>query len=301
MLLNFKMMYREYKISKKDKNSGSYRYFRSAKPYSYAGEHYAAVKTDKINELKMMDDYINTKGCLSQFVVTSLNDKGAQPCGKCANCLGHAILEGIEAPTQKEIEEIQEKMNSLYIAIKPRKQWAFPNDMDKNTTIGMINETGIALAKYGDAGYGEMVAYDKYQADEYRDELVQKAVAVLKKELEGKRYTAVTNVPSLTNTKVAVFAKKVAMELGLLYLDLLGKKPDRTEKQKNMQNSFFQCKNALESMQLKTNVAVPENIILVDDMVDSGWTLTVCGRLLTKAGAEEVFPFCLADSGIVGD
>ena len=37
-------------------------------------------------------------------------------------------------------------------------------------------------------------------------------------------------------------------------------------------------------------------LILVDDVVDSKWTLTVCGYLLMQSGCEQVVPFALADS-----
>ena len=39
-----------------------------------------------------------------------------------------------------------------------------------------------------------------------------------------------------------------------------------------------------------------KNILLVDDMVDSKWTFTVCGYRLMENRAEKVFPFALADS-----
>jgi ATP-dependent DNA helicase RecQ len=35
------------------------------------------------------------------------------------------------------------------------------------------------------------------------------------------------------------------------------------------------------------------SVLLVDDRVDSGWTVTVAARLLRQAGAGEVHPFTL--------
>ena len=40
----------------------------------------------------------------------------------------------------------------------------------------------------------------------------------------------------------------------------------------------------------------PERVILVDDVVDSKWTLTVCGYKLLESGCQAVYPFALADS-----
>jgi ATP-dependent DNA helicase RecQ len=42
-------------------------------------------------------------------------------------------------------------------------------------------------------------------------------------------------------------------------------------------------------------VALPNGpILLVDDLADSRWTLTVAARLLRRAGATSVLPFVLA-------
>lgn len=38
-------------------------------------------------------------------------------------------------------------------------------------------------------------------------------------------------------------------------------------------------------------------VLLIDDIVDSRWTLTVIGNLLMQAGSGAVYPFALADAG----
>jgi len=38
------------------------------------------------------------------------------------------------------------------------------------------------------------------------------------------------------------------------------------------------------------------SVILIDDMVDSKWTLTVCGSLLKDNGANLVYPFTIAST-----
>ena len=43
-------------------------------------------------------------------------------------------------------------------------------------------------------------------------------------------------------------------------------------------------------------VEAPGPVLLVDDLADSRWTLTVAGRLLRRAGAEAVLPFTLASA-----
>ncbi len=70
--------------------------------------------------------------------------------------------------------------------------------------------------------------------------------------------------------------------------------------QKELNTSFRQHRNAEASFGIKH---VPEgNVLLVDDMVDSKWTFTVCGYKLRRQGSGKVFPFALANSaGRVGD
>ncbi|OFS15263.1 hypothetical protein HMPREF3099_02505 [Kytococcus sp. HMSC28H12] len=43
--------------------------------------------------------------------------------------------------------------------------------------------------------------------------------------------------------------------------------------------------------------ATPGPVLLVDDLVDSRWTLTVAGRALRRAGAGAVLPLALAVEG----
>ncbi len=272
------------------------KYYRSANPYKFMGEYYEEVRQTKRNEIKELHDFIDTKECYSQYVAYSLNDNTATRCGKCANCLGHDIIAGIEAPDVEEINSIQEQLNQLYIKIIPRKRWEeIDLQFDSNTKIDVPNEIGIALCKYGDAGYGEMVSYDKYHANIFRDYLVDQSAIAIENSIQIKEYKYITNIPSYRNGKVADFARRLALKLGCSYIDLFDASYVGTP-QKNMQNSIYQCRNAKAKIKLKLNVIIPHKVILVDDMVDSKWTLTVAGRLLTLHGCESVFPFCLADS-----
>jgi len=65
--------------------------------------------------------------------------------------------------------------------------------------------------------------------------------------------------------------------------------------QRDMQNSYQQAHNVLEAFQVHTVGTGP--VLLVDDIVDSRWTLSVIGNLLLQAGSGPVYPFTLADAG----
>ncbi len=290
-LMNQGVITREYR--------NRWEYERTPNEYTFQGQHYDEVKRIKKKELEDLNAYAEIKECLSKYVVNRLDDNTACCCGKCSNCLGHSILEGIVLPTEDEVSVAQKYLGTMYIAIEPRKQWPNKeNPFDSGAIkISNKNETGIALAKYGATGYGEWVSHDKYHTDSFRKELVEKSAELLKDRLREEGYTILTNIPSARNTKVSIFTRQLAETLGCTYLELLAVTGNGGQ-QKEMNNSYYQFNNAVEKLKLNPSVLVPNgaSIVLVDDMVDSKWTLTIAGALILSAGAHKVFPFCLADS-----
>lgn len=267
-------------------------YFATAKRYRYDAAHYAEISAIRRRELEQMKELTRTKECYSQFIVRCLDDPTAAPCWKCANCLGQELLSSrIDRQCR---EQAQEYLDALIMEIEPRKQWALSNVTERKK-IRYMNQTGICLAKYGEAGCGQMVKQDKYSGrEEFCDALVAKSARVLAPVVQEKQITHLCNVPSLRSGIVENFARRLARRLGVKYVSLLKKSPAR--QQKEMENSAFQCANAYASFHVIPNTEMPERVLLVDDVVDSRWTLTVCGYRLMEAGCEAVYPFALADS-----
>lgn len=268
------------------------RYYATAKRFFYDSEKYDAISNVRRQEMQEMVSLTYTNECLSKFTVNCLNDDTASECGNCANCLGKELF-----PTTLSgayISSAKEFIEKLILAIDPRKQWPYSGFGDK-TTIKPLNQTGICLAKYGEVGYGEMVRQDKYSGQErFRDELVEKGAEELRNLIIRNGIEYLTFVPSLRSQIVKDYAQRLANACGIECLDLLGKRESKP--QKEMENSYYQCKNAFDSFYVKDHSRIPKKIILVDDIVDSRWTLTVCGYKLTEYGCEEIYPFALADS-----
>jgi ATP-dependent DNA helicase RecQ len=61
-----------------------------------------------------------------------------------------------------------------------------------------------------------------------------------------------------------------------------------------MQNSFQQARNIANAFVVDAWNGIDRPVVLVDDMVDSGWTFTVIAALLREAGSGPVFPLALA-------
>jgi ATP-dependent DNA helicase RecQ len=163
-------------------------------------------------------------------------------------------------------------------------------------TIPIPNRQGICLSKYGEPGYGEMVKTEKYASvQQFGEKLLQRSEEILEPFIEEHEIKYLTWVPSFRSGIVKDFAIRLAARLKIACIELL-RKVDGTYQQKQMENSTYQCLNALRSFSLTPCAMPPEKILLIDDLVDSRWTFTVCGYYLTQAGCKEVYPFALADS-----
>ena len=108
-----------------------------------------------------------------------------------------------------------------------------------------------------------------------------------------------TFVPSLNHPALVTdVATRIAMKLGLPVLDLVERiRPGNP--QKTMQNSSHQSANVESAFVINLDQLAHielEPVILIDDVVDSRWTMTEIGRLLRRSGFPNVFPVALATS-----
>lgn len=67
------------------------------------------------------------------------------------------------------------------------------------------------------------------------------------------------------------------------------------EPQKDQQNRHRQCQNLDGAFEVEGDVPAGPALLL-DDVIDSGWTLAVVTALLRQAGSGPVFPVALASS-----
>ena len=198
-------------------------------------------------------------------------------------------------PSETDANLVREAVKFLkqaILPIQPRKKWPDYKNIDPR----FIFQPGRALSAYGDSGWGQTVVQSKYEDNRFSDELVTACVALVSR---WKPYPAprwVTCIPSLRRPNlVPDFAKRLARALNLPFRPLLVRMENRPE-QKTMQNSAQQAQNVQGSIKV---VEQPHSspVLLVDDMVDSGWTFTVAAELLRSHGSGEVWPLALAQTG----
>jgi ATP-dependent DNA helicase RecQ len=252
------------------------------------------VTRQRYHELDQMQAYIRHEGCLMRFIADALDDPTTvQPCGKCKNCRKQ------QSKFQADPRALQAAQIYLRqgrpIALEPRKRWPSGFPGVKRATIEYVNEEGLALCTYYDVGWGNLVREGRSSGGGFSAELLAPSVELLRKYLHdlSKPPSWVTSVPSLRRPNlVANFARQVAQALGLPYHEAVRQVRQHAE-QNMMRNSFQQAMNVREAFALNGEVFTGP-VLLVDDLADSRWTLTVIGEMLRRAGSGAVYPFVLA-------
>jgi len=105
----------------------------------------------------------------------------------------------------------------------------------------------------------------------------------------------VTCIPSRKHPQlVPDFARRLAQRLDLPFHAVIAKVRDN-QPQKAQQNRFHQCRN-LDGVFAVTPNPPMGPVLLVDDVIDSAWTMTIAAALLRQAGCDAVWPLALAES-----
>lgn len=272
---------------------------RTAIEFEMDSEKILRLTNQRLNEWYEVEAYINTTGCLMKYLQNSLDDHNSKNCGKCANCnqkakISNEILHknGVDAAMFLRHSEFDIDPK-IRIESEALPKYGFKGNLPRNLQA----EIGKSLSRWGDAGWGKMVAEDKH-SNHFRDDLVNAMVEMINDRwIPNPKPTWVTCIPSNRHPDlVPSFAKRVADKLGLPFLPVI-KKLEETAPQKEQENSFFQCKNLDGIFDIKGEIK-SEPVFLIDDAFDSGWTLTIASALLRKCGSGLVYPVTLTSTTV---
>jgi ATP-dependent DNA helicase RecQ len=248
------------------------------------------------SELERMQVYVGSRDCLMQFLAAELSDPDAGPCGKCVSCIGFLLREDYPEKLAQAAVEFLDRQDNL---ILPRKRWpaGLTNEMRGNIAAAQLAQEGRALCRWGDPGFGTLVRQGKQLEHRFDQQLVEGAARLIGNRWRPQPAPAwITSVPSRRHqTLVSDFTQRLARSLGLPFVECIRKVRD-TQPQKTRANSFQQAQNLVGAFSVEQAGVRPGPVLLIDDMVDSKWTFTVCAALLRQAGSGAVYPFALADS-----
>ncbi len=259
---------------------------RTLAAWEYPQARVDAVTRRRREEQERMQLFHDGPGCLMEFLRKELDDPAAVPCGRCARCIGHHVVaEHADAEITRAAVMF---LRHRWLDLEPRKQWA---DLAR-ISADERSEPGRVLCLYGDGGWGTMVK-DQKLAGAYDDSLVGALVELVGNWVPDQSPTWVTCVPSLRHLDlVPSLAARLAARLELPFLPVVTKVRESLPQEK-MDNSSQQFGNIAGAFDIAG--PVPDGaVFLVDDVVDSRWTLTVIAARLRQTGSGPVYPLVLA-------
>ncbi|MBW3643524.1 MAG: RecQ family ATP-dependent DNA helicase [Actinobacteria bacterium] len=265
---------------------------RTLKPWAYDDDRVERITALRRAEQAAMVEYAKTRECRMAFLRRQLDDPASGRCGRCDNCTDdrtHVDVDG------ELVQEAITYLRGTALTLAPRKRWpAGLEEPGGAIPAGLQLQPGRVLSVYGNGGWGSAVKQAKYGGGRFPDELVHAAARLI---LGAWRPDPVpewvTCVPSFSTPQlVPEFAQRLARALGVDFHEVI-RRVRRGHPQKEMENSAQQVRNVYGAFQVVTSLPAGP-VLLVDDIVDSRWTLTVVGAALRQAGSGEVHPFVLA-------
>jgi len=278
------------------------RWSRTAQPFQLNQERIEHLTQQREQEWGEMRAYIEGRQCLMQFLAAALDDPLAQPCGKCAVCRGEPVVS--TAISDARLIKAQRFVRQSEMVLELMKQWdlsAMPAYAAQfswnkaNIPLNLRGEPGRILSRWGEPVWGERVAKGKAERH-FGDDLVEASAELIQARWKmAPMPTWVTCIPSGRHPDlVPDFARRLAAALGIPFHPVMIK-TRHTKEQKEMENRYHQCHNLDGAFAVEAagfEIACP--VLLVDDVFDSGWTMTIATALLRQAGSGPVYPYALA-------
>ncbi|MBN2054049.1 RecQ family ATP-dependent DNA helicase, partial [bacterium] len=272
------------------------KWLRTSVRYSMDTERILHLTRQREDEWAEMRGYLDTDRCLMEYLCHALDDRTAGPCGRCSNCLGRPVV--ADRVDRRTVIEATRHLRRAEMVFTPKVMVA-KGAFEYYPFSGRLPEhlraqEGRILSRWGDAGWGRLVADDKHGGN-FSDELVAAVAEMIQRWNPAPLPTWITCVESLSHPDlVPAFTRRLARRLDMHFVKALNK-IQKNDQQKFQRNRFHQCRN-LDGVFSVDRVRRGEAVFLVDDVIDSGWTMTILAALLLQAGSGPVFPVALAST-----
>ncbi|GDY31464.1 RecQ family ATP-dependent DNA helicase [Gandjariella thermophila] len=272
--------------------------------WHYDADRYQRVAEAREREQGVMLDYLGTPDCRMEFLLRRLDDPHAAPCGRCDNCTGRRWSSEVSGTRSTAARE---RLRRPGVSLAPRRQWptgmaALGVPLSGRIPAGEQAEEGRVLGRLTDIGWGNRLRTLFAEgvggtADEpVPDDVFDACVRVLAAWDWPARPVGVVTVASRRRPRLpASLAERIA---GTGRLPLLGAVQPAGDTSPRA-NSAHRVAALWRGLRLPDELAIRVAglggpVLLVDDRVDTGWTMAVAARLLRTAGAPAVLPFALA-------
>jgi len=283
----------------------------TGQPWAYDANRYARVTAERQREQQAMLSYLGTSQCRMEFLRQQLDDPAAGPCGRCDNCTGR--------PWPAEVPEAgaaaaQARLLRPGLDVTPRRMWppGMPGlgvEVSGKIAPELAADTGRALGRLTGLGWGVRLravlgddagaGVGQEEVDEVvPDDLVAALVQVLAAWEWPRRPAGVVSLPSRSRPRlVGSLAERIAgigrlPPLGSLGYAGHGPGPRQFNSPQRLQAVWREL--VLPDPVRAAVAGLDGPVLLIDDRIETGWTMTVAAKLLREAGAPAVLPLALA-------
>jgi|TARA_Y100000294_G_scaffold177838_1_gene205154 ATP-dependent DNA helicase RecQ len=307
----------------------SSKYSRTPKPWIYDKERVEKLKEIRLEERQKIADYISYNDCLMKFITNELDDPESQKCGICSNCSKQEFFP--KTASKELIFKALEFLNQDYQLIEPRKRWPAGIFNSTIIPPEQHNEQGRSMCLLEDAGWGIEIKKCFRDNTTVSDDFLDAAAHLITEVWNPKPFPdVIVDFIGSHYSAVANFGERLSERLNINYWntldpdELLIQEGKRNFKMSHMKNSQQKVVNGLDKWKIMVRhhaigglaqqqeayflnhindeITVnndsmdfhkqKRNILLIDDYVDSRWTFTILGGMLSKLG-HRVYPFSL--------
>ncbi len=269
----------------------------TGQPWTYDAERYARVAEAREREQAAMLGYLATTGCRMRYLRDQLDDPtlaGEGDCGRCDNCGGLSLPAAV---SEAAVQEAGARLARPGVPLEPRKMWPqalATLGVDLKGKIADGAEEGRAVARLTDLGRGQALR-ELFRSDDgpVPVPLVRAVVEVLQEWRPS--VDAIVAVESVSRpVLVRDLAEGLSRYLHLPVVATFAVEDDSVLPGQGATNSAQRVAAVSRRFALRGEIPPGARVLLVDDRVVTGWTLTVAATALRRAGAAAAYPLVLA-------
>ncbi len=266
----------------------------------YEQERYERVAAARREEQAAMLAYVATDGCRMRFLREQLDDPEATDCGRCDNCGGADVPRDVSG---EAVERAGSRLRRPGVTLAPRKMWptALANlGLDLKGRIGDGAEPGRAVGRLTDLGHGQALRalFSPDATDGPVPPPLVDAVVEVLRDWAPEWPTRPTGVAYVESARRPELVRDLATGLARLMRLPLVARWELVDPDVPPGAGAANSARRVAAVTRRSRLAVDEPldggpVLLVDDLVVTGWTLTVAARALRGAGASAVLPVTL--------
>lgn len=234
----------------------------------------------KLKELDSMLEYVNLNTSRMKFLCEYLGDAILDKIENCDNTNLQKLISNPKADTINMLSDFRETY--------------FPELRVESKGSNIVN--GVAASYYGVSNVGAALRRSKCQnGGDFPDFLLKLTLKAFRKQYGQESFDLIVYVPPTeSGDLVKNFAEKVSRVLKVPISHNLVKTGE-TQPQKVFESGYLKRDNVAGKFTFNNPEQINDkNVILFDDIFDSGATVKEIGRMLTNSGASTIAPLIIA-------